>query len=82
GDGRAYRYNVEVSLTGKDGDWKQIVDMKQNTKPGDGGYTHAFDPVEAQFIRINMFGNTTNNHNHLCEVRAYQSAVTPSPPRS
>ncbi|MCY2932476.1 MAG: discoidin domain-containing protein, partial [Planctomycetota bacterium] len=73
GDGRAYRYNVEVSMTGKDGDWKQIVDMKQNTKPGDGGYTHAFDPVETQFIRINMFGNTTNNHNHLSEVRAWEA---------
>jgi hypothetical protein len=24
-----------------------------------------------QFIRINMFGNTTNDHNHLCEVRAF-----------
>jgi len=71
GDGRAYRYNVEVSMTGKDGEWKQIVDMKQNTKPGDGGYTHTFDPVEVQFIRINMFGNTTNGHNHLCEVRAF-----------
>jgi hypothetical protein len=71
GDGRAYRYNVEVSMTGKDGEWKQIVDMKQNAKPGDGGYVHTFDPVEVQFIRINMFGNTTNDHNHLCEVRAY-----------
>ena len=74
GDGRAYRYNVEVSMTGKDGQWKQIVDMKQNTKPGDGGYTHTFAPVEVQFIRINMFGNTTNDHNHLCEVRAFAAA--------
>jgi len=71
GDNRAYRYNVEVSMTGKDGEWKQIVDMKQNAKPAEGGYTHTFDPVEVQFIRINMFGNTTNDHNHLSEVRAY-----------
>jgi hexosaminidase len=71
GDNRAYRYNVEVSMTGKDGEWKQIVDMKQNAKPAEGGYTHTFDPVEVQFIRINMFGNTTNDHNHLCEVRAF-----------
>jgi len=71
GDNRAYRYNVEVSMTGKDGQWKQIVDMKQNAKPAEGGYTHTFDPVEVQYIRINMFGNTTNDHNHLCEVRAF-----------
>ena len=71
GDGRAYRYSVEVSTTGKEGEWKQIVDMKQNAKPSDSGYTHTFDSVQAQFIRINMFGNTTNDHNHLSEVRVY-----------
>ncbi|MCX6877574.1 MAG: chitobiase/beta-hexosaminidase C-terminal domain-containing protein [Verrucomicrobia bacterium] len=71
GDGRAYRYNVEVSMTGKDGEWQPIVDMKQNAKPADGAYVHEFSPVEVQFIRINMFGNTTNGHNHLCEVRAF-----------
>ena len=57
-------------MTGKDGEWQQIVDMKQNSKP-EGFYAHTFDPVEAQYIRINMFGNTENDHNHLSEVRAY-----------
>ena len=71
GDGCVYRYSVEVSMTGKDDDWKQTVDMQQNTKPGDGGYTHACDPIEIRFIRINIFGNTTNNHNHLSEVEAF-----------
>ena len=74
GNNRAYRFNVEVSMTGKDGEWKQIVDMKKNEKPAEGGYTHTFDPVESQFIRINMFGNTENDHNHLSEVRAYDAA--------
>ncbi|MCX6877573.1 MAG: discoidin domain-containing protein [Verrucomicrobia bacterium] len=71
GDGRAYRYHVETSMTGKDGEWQPVVDMKQNAKPGDGGYVHEFSPVECRFIRISMLGNTTNDHNHLNEVRAF-----------
>ena len=71
GSSRAYRYNVEVSMTGKDGEWQQIVDMKQNAKPSEGAYVNEFAPVDAQFIRINMLGNTENDHNHLSEVRAY-----------
>ena len=71
GSSRAYRYSVEVSMTGKDGEWQQVVDMKQNVKPAEGAYVNEFAPVDAQFIRINMLGNTENDHNHLSEVRAY-----------
>ena len=60
-------------MTGKDGEWQQVVDMKQNAKPAEGAYVHEFAPVDTQFIRINMFGNTANDHNHLCELRAFNA---------
>jgi hypothetical protein len=40
-----------------------------------GGYTHTFNPIELQYIRIDMFGNTTNDHNHLSDLSAVRADV-------
>jgi len=72
GDGRAYRYTVEASQDGKT--WKQIVDMSQNTKGSSPeGYKHTFARMSIRYLRFHMMGNTTNNHGHLVEVRAYDT---------
>ena len=72
GDGRAYRYTVEASADGKT--WKQIVDMSQNTKGSSPeGYKHNFDLMSIRCLRFHMMGNTTNNHGHLVEVRAFNT---------
>ncbi len=72
GDGRAYRYTVEASADGKT--WKRIVDMSQNTKGSSPeGYKHNFDLMSIRCLRFHMMGNTTNNHGHLVEVRAFNT---------
>lgn len=73
GDGRAYRYTVEASEDGET--WRQIVDMSQNAKgSGPDGYKHTFDLMSIRYLRFHMMGNTTNNHGHLVEVRAFNTA--------
>jgi len=70
GDGRAYRYTIEAGEDGKT--WKQIVDMSTNTKgSGPEGYKHTFDLMSIRYLRFHMMGNTTNDHGHLVEVRAF-----------
>jgi hypothetical protein len=73
GDGRAYRYTIEASEDGKS--FKPIVDMSQNTKgSGPEGYKHTFDLMSIRYLRFHMMGNTTNNHGHLVEVRAFNTS--------
>ena len=75
GDGRSYRYTIEAGEDGKT--WKQIVDMSTNTKgSGPEGYKHAFDPMSIRYLRFHMVGNTTNDHNHLVEVRAFDTTAS------
>ena len=72
GDGRAYRYTIEASVDGKT--WKQIVDMSKNTQGSSPeGYKHTFDLMSVRYLRFHMMGNTTNNHGHLVEVRAFNT---------
>jgi len=68
---RYYQYNVEVSEDGKL--WKEVADMKNNTTPSSPlGFKHQFDPVEAQYIRINILYNSENHNAHLVEVKVFE----------
>jgi len=70
-DGRYYQYTVEVSTDDKN--WKQIVDMSDNTgKATSRGHEHKLSQVDARYIRINMLKNSANPGLHLVEVRAYE----------
>jgi len=72
GDGRAYRHTIEAGKDGKT--WKQIVDMSKNTKGSSPeGYKHTFARMSIRYLRFHMMGNTTNNHSHLVEVRAFNT---------
>ena len=75
GDGRAYRYTIEASEDGKT--FRPIADMSKNTKgSGPEGYKHTFGLMSIRYLRFHMMGNTTNNHGHLVEVRAFNTSET------
>jgi hypothetical protein len=74
---RRYRYNVEVSITGAEGSYKQawpfngLVNDLSDIQPNDKDYDHVpFEvPMSARYIRINIWGNTTNDWNNIWEIR-------------
>lgn len=67
---RYYRYTISVSSDGKD--WKQVVDMSQNTTPASSrGVVHDVGRTTARYIRVNMISNSANIGLHLYEVRVF-----------
>ncbi len=68
--GRAYKYNIEISLDGKN--WTKVVDASNNKKVATSrGYRDTFTPQKAKFIRVNMLENNSNRGVHIVEFRAY-----------
>jgi len=66
-DNRAYRFLVKTSLDGQS--WTIQIDKRDNTKSfGARGCEESFQPTPMRFIRVEMFGNTLNEGNHLVEV--------------
>jgi hexosaminidase len=69
---RYYQYKVDVSTDGSD--WKQVVDMSNNTEVATPrGHSTAFAPVDARYIRVTVLKNSANPSAHLVEVRAFAS---------
>jgi hypothetical protein len=69
---RYYQYTVEASTDGAT--WKQIVDACRNTVSGtDKGYTHAFEPTKARYVRVNMLKNSDNPAVHIVEFRVFEA---------
>ncbi len=67
--GRYYQYTIEVSLDGEQ--WNRVVDASSNTRvAGPEGYEHEIEPMNAQFIRVNILKNSANPGAHIVEFRA------------
>jgi hypothetical protein len=70
GNGRYYRYAVEVSTDGKT--WQQVADMSENTKPSTKqGDDLRFKPTPARYVRVKMLYHNLNAGVHLVEVRVF-----------
>ncbi|MCY2929542.1 MAG: family 20 glycosylhydrolase [Planctomycetota bacterium] len=69
---RFYQYTIEVSADGKA--WALVADASKNATPGaEKGYMHAFPPVKARNIKVNLLKNSDNPAVHLVEVRAWEA---------
>ena len=78
GDGRHYRYTVEVSADAKA--WSQVADMRRTRKPCTAaGSFHKFQPVAARYVRLNNIVNSSNTSCHLVELRVYAEGKAPKP---
>lgn len=67
---RYYQYTVEVSLDNRN--WSQVVDRSTNTTPSTpSGDEVTFEPVDAQFVRLNMLHNSANPSMHVVEFEVY-----------
>jgi hypothetical protein len=67
---RYYQYTVETSLDGKT--WQQVADNSKNDKPAtQAGLFHAFEPVKARYVRLNILKNSVNEAVHVVEVEVY-----------
>lgn len=70
--GRYYQYTVQASEDGEH--WATVVDMTKNTTPASPrGTTHAFEPVLARYVRVNMLFNSANVGVHLYEVKVFRA---------
>jgi hypothetical protein len=66
-DARAYRFVVKTSIDEKN--WTVLIDKKDNKEAfGERGYVTSFQPTRMRYVRVDMFGNTVNEGNHLVEV--------------
>ncbi|MCY2931716.1 MAG: family 20 glycosylhydrolase [Planctomycetota bacterium] len=70
GDGRSYKYTIELSSDGKE--WTKVGDGSQNTVAAtEKGYAHEFPARKARYIKVTMIANTANVGLHVAEVRAW-----------
>ncbi|MCY2931492.1 MAG: family 20 glycosylhydrolase [Planctomycetota bacterium] len=77
---RYYQYTVEASLDGTN--WTMIVDGSGNKTPGtDKGYTHAFAPVKARYVKVNLLKNSDNPAVHLVEFRVFPAGELTQNPK-
>lgn len=71
GDNRCYGFTVEVSNDAQH--WEIVADRRDNKEPStDSGYTCAFPPRPARYIRITQTRNSANTGRHLVEVMAFE----------
>jgi hypothetical protein len=71
GDKRYYGFTIEVSLDGQA--WETVADRRENRAPSTAaGYTCAFPPRSARYLRIRQTHNSANTGRHLVEVLAYE----------
>ena len=69
GNGRYYRYSVEVSADGTQ--WTQVGDKLTNVQPAtEAGDLFRFTPRAVRFIRVKMIYNNLNAGVHIVEVQA------------
>ncbi|MBN8457507.1 MAG: discoidin domain-containing protein [Verrucomicrobia bacterium] len=68
-DNRAYRFVVKTSMDGEN--WTVHIDKRDNQEPfGARGCEEKFQNTPMRHIRVEMFGNTLNEGNHLVELIA------------
>jgi hypothetical protein len=68
-DDRAYRFLVKTSVDGIN--WTVHIDKRDNTQAfGARGCEEKFQSTPMRYIRVEMFGNTLNEGNHLVELIA------------
>ena len=73
GDGRYYQYRIDTSLDNKE--WKPAVDKTADTtasKPE--GFLLAFEPREAQYVKLTVTKNSANPSTHVNELMLFSSA--------
>lgn len=58
GDSRQYRFEVQVSQTGGESDWRTVLPSRQSSGKSAGLEAHAFAPVAVRHLRIIGHGNT------------------------
>ncbi len=76
---RSYQYTLGVSEDGKS--FKTVVDESKNTRLADAaGVIHAFAPVAARYVRLNVLRNSVNEAVHLVELKVYAEGTGPKPP--
>ena len=69
---RFYRYRVYISKDGRK--WRLVADMSRNQRRSTPeGFWHAFPPVEARFVKVEMLYNSANPGVHLVEVMVFPS---------
>ena len=73
---RYYQYNLAVSTDGEQ--WTTVADAAANTTPGtERGVVHAFPPVQARYVRLNILKNSANEAVHLAELKVFAAGDTP-----
>ncbi|MCY2929836.1 MAG: family 20 glycosylhydrolase [Planctomycetota bacterium] len=71
-DGRHYQYKIFLSTDAKT--WTEVVDASKNTQAAtEKGYSHAFAPTKARYIRVTMLRNSANIGLHIVELRAKEA---------
>jgi hypothetical protein len=73
GDTRTTTFDVEVSQDGKT--WEKVITQQNSSGQTNGLERYDFKEVEARYVRLTGYGNTSNKWNSLTELQAVDCNV-------